>query len=536
MNSARAFHRILLLALAMALLAAAAAHAAVVAQDNFAYPLGELNGQNGGIGWGAAWTASIAPTEIVDPGVPLSYNVPGGGLVDGGNRALRVNGNNDNAAFRPPSPAFAGDELWVSFLFRVDAGTLQTNDFCSFWFDTITTGAHTLVPGMGLKANRGDGTGPEDLVARIRLSAGQFFTQDVTVGTTYFIVGHLYKSVPGSANAYDRFAMWVNPAFTDSGTPLGTSSDTGSISSLIDLGLRSANLDAGDVLLFDALTLGTQWADVVPPPPPTATPTPTSTSIPPPPTATPTLTPTPLPPTPTDTPTATATATPTDTPTATETPTPTQTQTPIPTQTQPPSTPTGTPTTPTPLLTMTGTSTPTPVLTATAGTATATPGPTTTPTPAEAVIVVAKSGSPNPVAPGQTLTYTILAENQGPATATGLVLADSLPSGLSFVSAIPSQGFCAFAAPTVTCNLGTLAAGAAASVAIQSIPQIQGTFSNSATATADQPNPSPGGATGTTTTTVRAGGAAAIPALSMTGLALLGAGLALAALGLLRRL
>ena len=542
-----AFRQSLVLAIA-AFLLASFAQAAVVAQETFTYPVGELNGQNGGIGWGAAWTAATAVTEVVDPGVPLSYAVPGGGLVDGGNRALRIDGDNDNAAFRPPSAAFAGDSIFISFLMRVGTGTLQTNDFSSFWFDSITSGAHTTVPGIGLKTNRGDGTGPEDIVARIQLSANQFFSQNVAVGTTYFVVGRLFKSIPGAGNTYDRFSLWVNPAFGDSGSPLGTSADTGTLASFLDLGLRSANLDAGDTVLFDAVTLGTQWDDVVPPPPPTATPTPTATA-----TTTPTATSTATAP-PTDTPTntATATATATATPTATSTATATPTDTPTNTATATPSatatqtateTPTPTPTvTPSPTATSTATGTPTSTPSATAtitptGTRTATPTktptPTQTPAPGSADLVVSKSGSPNPIAQGQILTYTILVRNDGPAVATALTLTDTLPAGLTFVDSTASQGSCS-SSGTVTCNLGTLAAGATASVTIRAIPRQTGTRVNSATATAAEPDPSPGDATGTTTTLVQAAGAS-IPAASPAALALLAAGLGLAAIFLLRR-
>jgi uncharacterized repeat protein (TIGR01451 family) len=494
-RSSLALCRALASGLAAVLLTASPAQAAVVAQETFTYPVGELNGQNGGIGWGATWTAVTAVTEVVDPGVPLSYAVPGGGLVDGGNRALRIDGNNDNAAFRPPSPAFSGDSIFIGFLLRVGSGTLETNDFCSFWFDTAAAGAHTTVPGIGLKTNRGDSSGPEDIVARIQLSANQFFFQNVAVGTTYFVVGRLFKSVPGAGNNYNRFSLWVNPAFGDSGTPLGTSADTGSIASLVDIGLRSVNIDPGDTVLLDAVTLGTQWDDVVPPPAPTATPT-----------ATPTTTPTATA-TPTDTPTNTATATPTPTATATATETPTNT-------------PTGTAT-----VTPTGTLTATPTETLT---------PTQTPVPGSADLVVAKSGSPNPIAQGQTLTYTIPVRNDGPAVATALTLTDTLPAGLTFVDAAANQGSCGFSSGTITCNLGTLSAGATASVTIRAVPQQAGTRVNSATATAAEPDPSPGDATGTTTTVVQAVGAS-IPIASPAALALLAVGLGLAAIALLRR-
>jgi uncharacterized repeat protein (TIGR01451 family) len=47
---------------------------------------------------------------------------------------------------------------------------------------------------------------------------------------------------------------------------------------------------------------------------------------------------------------------------------------------------------------------------------------------------VTKTDGPDPVALGSTLTYTIQVENLGPDAATGVVVADSLPKGVDFVS------------------------------------------------------------------------------------------------------
>ncbi|MEJ2211174.1 MAG: DUF11 domain-containing protein, partial [Anaerolineae bacterium] len=144
---------------------------------------------------------------------------------------------------------------------------------------------------------------------------------------------------------------------------------------------------------------------------PTQTPTVTLT-----PTVTPTLTPTTTV-TPTVTPTPTLTPTTTMTPTATVTPSPSPTVTPTATMT-----PTMT-ATPTPSLTPTLTPTITP---------TVTPTPTVNPPPAP-VLSLSKQAAPKVAAPGEVVTFTLVARNLGPAPAAGLVLADALPAGLSYV-------------------------------------------------------------------------------------------------------
>ena len=64
------------------------------------------------------------------------------------------------------------------------------------------------------------------------------------------------------------------------------------------------------------------------------------------------------------------------------------------------------------------------------------------------------------------ISYTLTVSNAGPGTAVGVVVVDSLPSGLRYASAVPSQGSCVENANRVTCDLGNLAASAGANIAI----------------------------------------------------------------------
>src|SRR6185295_13343758 len=87
-----------------------------------------------------------------------------------------------------------------------------------------------------------------------------------------------------------------------------------------------------------------------------------------------------------------------------------------------------------------------------------------------------KTDSPDPVAAGQQLTYTLTAQNAGPSTATSVQVTDTLPGGVTFVSATPSQGTCGQASGTVTCSLGSLASGANATVDVKVTPQSAGSL------------------------------------------------------------
>lgn len=246
-----------------------AAAAATIAHEDFSYAYGELAGQNGGFGFAGAWTANAPLTEVANPGTPLTY-AGGTQLVDGGAEALRITGNNDNIAFRTLAAPISLDQVFISFLFRYD-GALDNNDFGVIWNDNASTGSHTDRPNLGIKANRGDGSGPQDVVARLQLAGtGQVYAIDLLAGQTYFILGRLYKTTPGAANNYDRFDIWVDPTSGASGTPDLTASGPGNISSFGTIGVRTANIDLLDSFWIDELRYASTYGSATAPEPSTA--------------------------------------------------------------------------------------------------------------------------------------------------------------------------------------------------------------------------------------------------------------------------
>jgi uncharacterized repeat protein (TIGR01451 family) len=136
---------------------------------------------------------------------------------------------------------------------------------------------------------------------------------------------------------------------------------------------------------------------------------------------------------------------------------------------------------------------------------------------AQADLTVTKSDAPDPVMAGNNLIYMAIVTNNGPAQATGVTLTDTLPQGVTFVSAIPSQGECRKNGTTVTCNLGTLANGAGAAVAIVVTPMAAGTITSTARVTANEADPTPANNTFTAGTTVSPRIEAAPAAAAMAG-------------------
>jgi len=97
-------------------------------------------------------------------------------------------------------------------------------------------------------------------------------------------------------------------------------------------------------------------------------------------------------------------------------------------------------------------------------------------------LALTKTDSADPVVSGNSFTYTITVANGGPNNALGVVVTDTLPAEVDFVSATSSLGTgCDQKGKTVTCTLGQVNAGVTATVTIAVTAKKDGTVSNTAT-------------------------------------------------------
>jgi len=142
---------------------------------------------------------------------------------------------------------------------------------------------------------------------------------------------------------------------------------------------------------------------------------------------------------------------------------------------------------------------------------------------AQANLALAKTVSPARVAVDGTATYELTVANNGPATATGVTLADPLPGGVEVVSVQSNRGTCTTA---VTCAIGRLAVGTTAIVAVTVRGVTPGTVANTATVTADQDDPVLGDDTATASLDVVAAADLSITATASPQLVDVGAGAA----------
>lgn len=135
------------------------------------------------------------------------------------------------------------------------------------------------------------------------------------------------------------------------------------------------------------------------------------------------------------------------------------------------------------------------------------------------VSLVKTATAPNPLSVGDNINYTLTASNAGPGDAAGVVVTDTLPLNVTYVS--DSCG-ATFVAPTLTWNIGTLANGANAACSLIVTVNSAGDILNTASVTTSSTDPN--GANNTGTSALVGGVAVPVPVLGPWTLLLLGFG------------
>jgi uncharacterized repeat protein (TIGR01451 family) len=122
------------------------------------------------------------------------------------------------------------------------------------------------------------------------------------------------------------------------------------------------------------------------------------------------------------------------------------------------------------------------------------------PTCNPADLTITKSG-PATVTAGTQFTYTINVVNNGTATATNVIVTDTLPPGVTLVS---TSAVCNSGTVTTGCNIGSLASGAGSSftMLVQLSSAASGIIKNTVTVSSDELDPNPSDNTATATSTV----------------------------------
>lgn len=113
----------------------------------------------------------------------------------------------------------------------------------------------------------------------------------------------------------------------------------------------------------------------------------------------------------------------------------------------------------------------------------------TSPTSGADLAVLSPTVSGGPYVVGANITFMADVINEGPQDATGVILTDTLPSGVNFVSATATPGSCVQSHGVVSCTIGALSSAFESNINIVATPTSVGTFSNVMSVTGNQPDP-----------------------------------------------
>ncbi len=121
-------------------------------------------------------------------------------------------------------------------------------------------------------------------------------------------------------------------------------------------------------------------------------------------------------------------------------------------------------------------------------------------------LAITKTANNSSTTVGQAITFTVNVINNGPITATNVVVTDLLPSGYTFIGATLTPSTTTYASSTGVWTIGSLTSGASASMVLVGIVNTAGTYNNTASVTANQPDSNAANNSATATVTVcRAG-------------------------------
>jgi uncharacterized repeat protein (TIGR01451 family) len=102
---------------------------------------------------------------------------------------------------------------------------------------------------------------------------------------------------------------------------------------------------------------------------------------------------------------------------------------------------------------------------------------------------IVKTANPSPVHTNSALTYTLTVANAGPVTADGVSVVDTLPAGVTFVSASGAGWTVSHAGSTVTASMSSMAVGASSDLTITvKSSATAGSITNTATVTSHTPD------------------------------------------------
>lgn len=234
------------------------ADAALVAHEAFDYVAGSaIHNQSGGT-FDDVWTDNQywAPKYTASNG---GLNYPD--LASSGNAALVVGNGSDHRLHRPIGQTWntfqytsGFDEMWVSFLLRIDDNTPRTDEYAGLVLAQPGVVGHVF---LGMYDSRNIGLNVQE--------HGNFYNtvyvggndDPITVGQTHLLLAHFVFN----GLAADTIELWIDP---DIKQPLGAPNDsyTNAYMNISTVDFRAAYMDGG--ALVDEIRIGDTMEDVLP--------------------------------------------------------------------------------------------------------------------------------------------------------------------------------------------------------------------------------------------------------------------------------
>ncbi len=243
----------------------------VSADFDAGYSLGTINSQSGtnDVGLSGTWSVPTQSPDVSDDiqivSGGLNYQVSGGGLIDGGTQALRYQQQSGDASvntllIRSLTGSASDTEVYFRMVIQLDTAS-AADDYVFWWLSTAGDTSNHL--GDSLASGILGNNDSAQVTSTGRASDG------APSSTAQLLVARFTKD--GVSGQYESVALWVNPAYGDSGTPIATSSDAAqTLSAIGGLGIQVLNMTGGSGYTMDSIALGTAWGDVVPVPEPGA--------------------------------------------------------------------------------------------------------------------------------------------------------------------------------------------------------------------------------------------------------------------------
>ena len=210
------------------------AHAALIAEESFVYAPGSLAAQNGGTGFGGAWTGTAA--NVATPGSSFTN------LAVAGNTAQTTTGfssRNLSAAVGGVS----GQSIFLAFLITRNSG------------DDEAAGVRVSTPNNFLELGR---TSFGNYGVRVNFGGGAQTGAGATIGVTNLLV---YEFATGATDT--TLNIWANPAV---GSPLPVTPDATATLTNSNGSFNNVEVGANGTANYDIdeLRIGTTFADVAP--------------------------------------------------------------------------------------------------------------------------------------------------------------------------------------------------------------------------------------------------------------------------------